>query len=573
MMISKLPEWFFPGILIIVVVILNLNTIRNGLTHDDMAILPLASVPVSELRAVFEPIPFGAHGYQPVTRLSIALNRAISGESVRGFRTVNISLHLIAVLLVFLLGIEILKSVPLGFVGALLFAIHPVHVEAVQRLEQRGELLGAVAIFAALCLLMQKQEDPESRRGWRFPAILALYVFALLSTENAIAFMGLWVLFTFFFGERKSPGTLIRIVIRDLRFWWVLAVTGAYLGIHAVWGISFRGNVGYVENPLAYSGGLTRTLTAVDVFLRYLVLLVWPYHLSADYSYSTVPLISNLTSPRLLLSFSIVAVITAGSVFLARKRPFYLFCWLFFILSAAVATNLLFPVSSAMSEGALYLASAAVCWGLARAFHDLKWIPSEAPRAEASMVRHFKPAVIVLVCLIVPWGAKTYLRNAEWKDDWTLFRAAVRATPQGARAHFLLGGIYFEQIDYLGAERQYYQALQIYPDYVEAAIKLASTYEQLDRYPKALDLLRSFSGRAGAFESERLREMARVNVGLNYFLQAASLYEDALKLNEKDAAAHRELGFVYSQLLNQPDKGRKHLERSRQIGSGTPLVR
>jgi len=324
-------------------------------------------------------------------------------------------------------------------------------------------------------------------------------------------------------------------------------------------------------NPLAFASAAERVLTAVDVIRRYLVLLVWPYGLSPDYSFDAVPLIANLFSPQLLLSLATLAVPVVAALWVGRKRPSYLFCCTFFLLSVAIVSNLFSPIRVTMAEGLLYVPSVAICWALARFFLDLNWIPSDRMAAQASGLRRLKLIALLLICIVVPWAGKTYVRNAEWKDDWTLYRAAIRTTPRSVRARLLLGDVYFAQSDYLGAERHYYQALQIYPDFAEAAVRLAAAYRELDRFPKALELLNNFAGRSGTFEEQRLRELGRVYFGLGEFRKAADSYEQALRLNDSDAEAHRELGIIYSQILNQPEKGRFHLERSRALASRSTL--
>lgn len=480
---KKLPVWVFPGILVLIVVILNLNTLRNGLTYDDRTLLQSALPSAVQSATVLQPpaglAPMG--DYRPISGLSLSANKAVLGASPRAFHAVNIALHLVATLLVFMISTEILKGRMLGFTAALLFAIHPLHVESIQRIGQRGALLAGVAVIVALWLLMRSRSASLATSIGISATILVLYGVALLCSETALAFPGLWVLFALSWGHEASLRGRLRQMLLDFRFGGILALTVSYfLFCRAAAGRAFPfAAISYIDNPLAFVGAHARILTAIDVVRRCLILVVWPYRLSPEYSCDAVPLISSLWSPQFLMSATVLVALIAAAILFARKKPLYLFACMFFLISVSVVSNLLFPVGATMSEGLLYLPSLAICWALAQLLQDLGWISPDARQQEIPAARRFKPLAIVLVCLIVPWAAKTYLRNAEWQDDHVLYRAAVQTTPRSARSHFILGEVYFSEADFLGAEREYYRAVEIYPGYTEAANKLAVTRELL----------------------------------------------------------------------------------------------
>ena len=184
------------------------------------------------------------------------------------------------------------------------------------------------------------------------------------------------------------------------------------------------------------------------------MLLLFPFRLSADYSYNALPVISGVHPSPLLVSGAALTLLAIAAVLSSSTKPVYLFSFLFFVFALFPFSNLFLPVRSIFSEGFLYLSSAAVCWALVRLFHDVGWIPESVRGDSVPFARRFKALAIVAVCLILPWAAKAYLRNEDWKDDSTLYRAAVRVVPQSAKARLLLGDSYFGRADYLGAERR-----------------------------------------------------------------------------------------------------------------------
>jgi tetratricopeptide (TPR) repeat protein len=120
---------------------------------------------------------------------------------------------------------------------------------------------------------------------------------------------------------------------------------------------------------------------------------------------------------------------------------------------------------------------------------------------------------VILIAIVIPWTAKTVMRNAEWRDNLRLFESARHAAPRSAKVRTQLGDSYFAVSDYTSAVAAYRAALRIYPDYAGAAINLGSAYDALGRYDETLDLLGSFAGRSGPFETARLRELARALIG------------------------------------------------------------
>jgi tetratricopeptide (TPR) repeat protein len=561
LMKSEFPDWFYPAVLALLILLLNLNTFRNGFIATDAAFL--SEVPdVSRIALTGEA---AKTGHSPMADLSLIANRALAGNNPDSFRAANVILHGAASLLLFALSATLLKSRIVGFVATLLFVVHPVHVESIQRIQDRGILVAAIPILAALHLYATREGS------WRTSAgICALYGAALVSSPASLAFPLLYGLTVIFMRSRGGEAVTVagKRLLMDSALYGQLVLTSLYIiGAPTVW--VFPGKTPFVDNPAAYAPLGSRLLTAADVVGRSLMLLLFPFRLSAEYSYNAVPLIGEVHSSRLLASVAALTFLAIAAVFLSRRKPVYLFSMLFFVLAFFPFSNLFLPARSIFSEGFLYLPSAAFFWALARLFQDLDWIPESVRDDAVPLVRRFKAPAIVVVCLLMPWAGKSYLRNEDWKDDATLFRAAVRITPESAKARLQLGDSYFARADYLGAERQFYQAVQIYPDYVEAAIRLAATYQALDRYPKAQELLNGFAGRSGRFEAERLRELGRTAFGMGDYAGAERYYQQSLAVNEADPVTHKEVGLLYSQFLNQPEKGRTHLERSRLLENET----
>jgi hypothetical protein len=153
-----------------------------------------------------------------VTTFSLVLDRAVWGPLPSGYRFTNLVLHLLATLAVFALFLQwSRKRLWLALPAALLFAFHPVHVEAVDVVGARGEILGS--LFAFLSLLLLDRARRRGGTGGLVPA-LALFLLASFSTPTALAVPVIVVLHDAF-----SEGGLRTAASRRWMDWMLFAVT------------------------------------------------------------------------------------------------------------------------------------------------------------------------------------------------------------------------------------------------------------------------------------------------------------------------------------------------------------
>ncbi len=163
------------------------NTLLNGFTLDDYLYIfnnPAVTSPsVSGLFAATK----DSNVFRPVTFAALALNWAAGGANAWGYHLVNLLLHGTVTVLLYLVLRKLLEIVPQGatvaWAVALLFAVHPIHTEAVASIVGRSELLAAGFLLAAWFLHLN--DEP-------FPALLC-FVVALLAKESAVVFLrGRW---------------------------------------------------------------------------------------------------------------------------------------------------------------------------------------------------------------------------------------------------------------------------------------------------------------------------------------------------------------------------------------------
>ena len=161
------------------------NAVGNGFVLDDRGIIvgnPLVTSPATAWRAFalpYWPVELGGGQYRPLGIVSFALDWLISGGDARWFHAVNVLWHVAATVLVWLLAAELLAPMAAAF-AALVFAVHPVHVEAVSSVVGRLEPMATVFILLALLA--------HRKRSYWAPLWFAL---ALLAKESAIVLIAL----------------------------------------------------------------------------------------------------------------------------------------------------------------------------------------------------------------------------------------------------------------------------------------------------------------------------------------------------------------------------------------------
>jgi len=444
----------------VLAVVPHLNALHADFTFDDIGVVrdnPAVRVhpAVSLFRYVYQPGSL----YRPLTMLTyVAITRVDGGEPAT-HHIVNLALHVGVSLAVFALGVLVLGSTAAAGAAALLFAAHPIHTEAVTGIVGRAELLAAFGILLALLAFARSLRSPAGRR-WPWSALsLAAFAAALLAKESAATGLGLLAVLHWWL-DRRAP--LRRRVT-------ALAPYGLAVGAYLALRLGVVGSLGLPEpptvldNPLASVDALTRLRTAVVVLGDYVGLLLLPAHLSADYSYNQIPVVLSWTDPRFLFAAALLVGLAASLLAAARSAPVLVVAALFTVVPLALTANLLFPIGTIKAERLLYLPS--VGWCLA-----CGWLAAVALRRWPII------AAVALVAVLGAYGLRTWIRNADWRDEAALFAATVAAAPESAKAHYN-NAVSLERAGRLDqAMLHYRRALEIYSDCAGAAFGIGRIY-------------------------------------------------------------------------------------------------
>jgi len=475
--------------------------------------------------------------YRPLVVTTFALNYFLGGANPLGYHLVNLLLHAWVCWLVFRVGRILSGSEAVAWAGGLLFAVHPIHTEAVAPVVGRSEILAA-GFFLWAFLLDRRSQLPDARRLPSLIGANACYLAALLSKENALIFPAVLVLTDLVF---PLAGPLLRRLRRRAADYCLYLLSAVlYLGARAAaLGAVARSAAKPLDNPLVAADLSTAFLTALITAGKYVGLLVWPLHLSADYSRDQIPLATGPTDPRLLGSLLALTAGVALAVWGWRRARMIVWAVGFYFLTILLVSNLFFLIGTIFGERLLYLPSVGFCLLLGAVFSGTR---RRLPAA----------ATVFLGLLLLAGSLRTVSRNRVWRDEASFVRDTALNAPRSAKAQHNLGAFLEDHGDLRGAESAYRRALKWDPDWAGTHSDLAGVLTHLGRSEEAI---------AEYHRAIALRpEVSRFQLNLGYalyqshrFEEAVSLYREMLLKNRDSAPAYTNLGANLMALERYPE--------------------
>ena len=305
------------------------NTLGNDFCDDDLAIIvqnPLVTQPgqwgktwlTDYWHARAKANPYRDLLYRPLTILSFRLNHAVGGLNTVGYHLVNIALHALVTVLLYRLARRLLDSDGAALAAGLLFAVLPIHTEAVNCVVGRAELLAAGFILVSIELFSRSQ---------RWPMLLAGSVSALAaccSKESGAAVFLLVPLVGWFEGGRPVQGRRRAAQAPQaslagrllLPFAALLPAAVVYLALRYVTldGALYQPvTITRTVNVLADASVWGRVCGAFQLLGMYWAKTVWPQVLCLDYSINAVVLTSSLFSRHALLGIVVFSLLIGWS--------------------------------------------------------------------------------------------------------------------------------------------------------------------------------------------------------------------------------------------------------------------
>jgi tetratricopeptide (TPR) repeat protein len=501
--------------------------------------------------------------YRPLSMTTFALNYAVHGLHPAGYLLVNLALHALAAALVWRLALRLLGDPAVAGVAALLFAVHPVHAEAVANVVGRAELLGAVFLMLGLLTVRPAGGSPGLGRA----ALASVLLFAALAAkESAICYPALVALLLYADRGWRTQAT------------WRLTLQAALLLAPAALYLSLRyaaldGHLVRIApptfhmNPLVGATGAERVVGVLTIIGHYVRLLLVPAQLAADYGYAVI-VPSRVPGGYALVG--LLVVVAGGVGLLGFRRATGVWRQVALLTGLLVASYLL--ISNAVLTIGVSLAERLMYWPSAPALMLV------ALAVVAAWRRWFMPGgraresarVVYLggLALLVVLGLRGTLRATDWASNRVLFEADARTVPQSVQVRRMYAAALLDELPLLAtpqaraaqmeeARTQLDAALAIYPAYIEGmhlrgvVAYLAGDYPSAETYleraaqlgpieERARQLLAEVRGAGRAAEIEAVRQQlardpdnAALHLALGELLIETGQYRAALDAAEQ----------------------------------------
>lgn len=437
-------------------ILVYLNSLGNGFAFDDIGIIlenPTVHHFTDPLRIWLTPYWPGADAlarglYRPLTIQIMALQWAVGDGAPVVFHLLNVTLHAATSVLVYRV-LRVLVGWRSAWVAGLLFAVHPVHVEAVANGVGQAEILSSALVMGAVLLHAGRplHGDPGLRRQILIPV---LFLCAVLTKENAIVLPALLLAVDVAQGRLKRRGYVASVGKVAVL---LLGVASVYLVFRAiVLGGTLSGNAAW-ENQFLLDPA-TRIRTALSVWPQYARLLFVPFRLSAMYDPATI-LPSRAVTPSVVVG-GVVLLFILVATFRPRAWPAVGLGSAWFLATILPVSNLIIPIGTVLAERTLYLPSVAVAIWTAYAF---RWGWSRTGRRV--LARWTLAGATAL--LMLTFGVRTWLRNPVWANNEVLFETTLRDHPENFRAQWFRAQRLVREGDSLASIPHWHRAFEIYP--------------------------------------------------------------------------------------------------------------
>jgi Flp pilus assembly protein TadD len=463
------------------------NTLPNRPVLDDgWAVIDNPLVRTIDFRRIFD-AEYGYAGgatltgpYRPIATLTWAAGYALHGRAPFGFHLVNVALHAAATALVLLLARRVLgaaapeRASQGAFGAALLFAVHPAHVEAVAPIVARADLLAAVGGLGALLLAL----------GPRSPARLfgafAALAGAMLSKETAVAVPLLYLLVATLVPGAADLGTRPGLATAEGR----RALLSA-LGVAAVLAAALLPYVLLRPTALTASpeaqwfGGRSAAVvwnTMTRAGAEYLRILAFPARLMTDFGYAArIPFTERFGAPSLAAT-AVWGTVLAAGVLSARRAPVAALAILWTYAALLPVLNVL-PIGALMAERFLYLPSVGACI-----------LAGQLPAVigERLGARGARVAAAAGAAVLAALAARTVVRNADWRDPLALWKAELRSAPLDPVVNNNLAVEYSARGDHRRARERLEVVVDVAPRYWRARVNLGIALHALGDHEGAL---------------------------------------------------------------------------------------
>ncbi|MFQ5455594.1 MAG: tetratricopeptide repeat protein [Nitrospirota bacterium] len=510
--------------------------------------------------------------YRPLLTTTFAINYYFGRLDPYGYHLVNLILHIITSLLLYLIVWKMTNEKMTALFSSLIFAAHPFNTEVINYITARSSLLSTMFYFASFLsfIIYRKISGSITLLFFSYLIFLISFIFSFLTKEMAVTLPVMLILYDGFFRMRENN----RVCMENSPF-----SKGGFRGIFGLYIKPVSPYLPIIIGTLIYlmlrkgviGGRIIITpryeifesiILILQIIYRYILLFLFPFDLNIGYEIVVSSSILEIS----FISLLILSVFVC-SIFIYKYSRVVSFFILWSYITIAPFLVLPFITRSALfQENRAYIACAAFA---VVAGSLINYLGKE---------RRGYAYVLLFAALISFYSIRVIKRNIIWEDSLTLWSVAVKRSPLSYLAYRGLGAAYYEQDEIESAIQAFRNSLFLKPNYVEVYYHLGMAYYKKDDIENAIEMYKkaiimkpnyydahnnlgliykekgmiekAINEFTSAISADPYKPSAYINLGTAYGLKGLSdmaikEYKNALKINQNNPNTHFNLGLAY----------------------------
>ncbi|MDI7261190.1 MAG: hypothetical protein QME90_14890 [Thermodesulfobacteriota bacterium] len=535
---------FVIGLLIAVLIgILYFNSLGNQFTNwDDSMIYQNSTIRNLNWEGIKTIFTYHTgNTYQPIRMLSYAIDYKFWKLNPVGYRLTSILFNILTCIMVFLTLRHLSGSLRdkassdshfrVALFGSLLFAAHPVHVEAVTWLAARKEALQGFFFFLAFYLYLRGREEENRKKIIYLSLVLFSILLATLSKPSAVVFPAVILVYEIAQGKERW--------IDFIKSHWLFFIISVFISLIFVSIlIKVMLDAGGVK---PYRGGtfFNNLLISFYAFIYNIKLLVVTTNYSAAY---TIPVSTPVISLKTFTFVGITFLLFGLSLWSLKRKKVFFFSFFFFLVTLLPYLNIL-PISTLLADRYVFIASFSYVFLLGIFLNGL--YVYQHPKFSAGFFKLLSVALFIF--LLGNYSFVTIQQNKVWKNSFTLWYHAVENYPESNTANALMGVVYMELGMDQDALKYLEKAVQILPYDYQSRNNLGIVYERTEQPEKALKELMI------AMQLVPDNDTIKINLAVFYLRQkeyekSEAIWKYLISKRPNDGHLHFRLGGLYKEM-------------------------
>jgi len=506
-------------LVLILTTIVFFNSLNNDFTNwdDDKYIFEneyIKDISPTGIEKIFTETYFT--NYHPLTTLTYAIEYRLFGYNAKVYHTTNLILHLINTLLVFLCVLRLGKNQQIAWITALLFGIHPMHVESVAWISERKDVLFTMFFILSLMHIIKYIQNGAQKKLsllWAF-----LFFTGSLMSKSAAVVLPLIMLLCYYEINKRIK---IKDVLETLPFFALALVFGL---------ITIKAQDFAIHDANTTYNVFNKIILVLYALSFYIIRFIAPFNFSALHMYPS-PVNNWLPTAYYVAPLVLMALLLLYIYADKEAKQHLRFGLLFFILNLILVIQILPFGQTIVSERYTYVPYIGLAFIMAFYYTRLH--------------KKFKiPATLVGIAFLIFLSVSTWQQNRVWANSISLWTKAIKVNPDNAIALRHRGDAWLALKKHEAAKADYNKAITLRPEYVQAYVNRGTVHseqgffeEAVKDYSKAIDINPNF---APAYYN-------RANIwqyNLSKFDKALADYNKALLLSEDYTDARNNRGIL-----------------------------